>query len=376
MKNILLAVVGLSPQVVTETLYALHQQGRRVDAIHIITTRQGKEMIHSRLLAPGDGFYHRYLADHRIDPATIAFGSDHVHAVADENGIEIDDIENEEENERLIRYCLEITFRFTADPETAVFFSIAGGRKTMSACLMLAAELYGRPQDRVYHVLVSPEFESSRDFYYPPLESIPIELRDRNNQPYFKETRYARINLIPIPLLSVRERLTGDLLREPKDPATLMMNLIREEPLLLTVDLAAGKLTCRKRELDMMPARLALYAFFALRKRECPLTAPPGSCRGCTECYLDFQGISDRQRDITELYRKAAAGRELTEMSDSGILGLTAENFNSYKGKIRKNLERGFGAQDAARLAIVSVGRRPDTRYCLAIDRGKIRVVF
>lgn len=400
MKNILLAVVGLSPQVVTETLYALHQQGRRVDAIHIITTRQGKEMIHSRLLAPGDGFYHRYMADHGIDPATIAFGSDHVHAVADENGIEIDDIENEEENERLIRYCLEITFRFTADPETAVFFSIAGGRKTMSACLMLAAELYGRPQDRVYHVLVSPEFESNRDFYYPPRESIPIELRDRNNQPYFKETRYARINLIPIPLLSVRGRLTGDLLREPKDPATLMMNLIREEPFLLTVDLAAGKLICRKRELDMMPARLALYAFFALRKRECQRLAGPSehepsrtfphperektgkntgdivSCRGCTECYLDFQGISDRQREITELYRKAAAGRELTEMSDSGILGLTAENFNSYKGKIRKNLERGFGAQDAARLAIISVGRRPDTRYCLAIDRGKIRVVF
>jgi len=38
MKNILLAVVGLSPQVITETLFALHQQNRRVDAIHIITS--------------------------------------------------------------------------------------------------------------------------------------------------------------------------------------------------------------------------------------------------------------------------------------------------------------------------------------------------
>jgi CRISPR-associated protein Csx14 len=65
----------------------------------------------------------------------------------------------------------------------------------------------------------------------------------------------------------------------------------------------------------------------------------------------------------------------LTESSLTGILA-SLENFNSYKGKIRKNLERGFGAQDAARLAIVSIGRRPDTRYCLAIDRGKIRVVF
>ncbi|MBW2021016.1 MAG: TIGR02584 family CRISPR-associated protein, partial [Deltaproteobacteria bacterium] len=47
MKNILLAVTGLSPQVITETLFALHQQNRTVDAIHIITTRQGKEKINA-----------------------------------------------------------------------------------------------------------------------------------------------------------------------------------------------------------------------------------------------------------------------------------------------------------------------------------------
>ncbi|MFB3926224.1 MAG: CRISPR-associated ring nuclease [Syntrophales bacterium] len=47
MKNILLAVVGLSPQVITEILFALHQQDRKVDAIHIITTRKGKEQINA-----------------------------------------------------------------------------------------------------------------------------------------------------------------------------------------------------------------------------------------------------------------------------------------------------------------------------------------
>ena len=63
-------------------------------------------------------------------------------------------------------------------------------------------------------------------------------------------------------------------------------------------------------------------------------------------------------------------------MSDTGILGLNAENFNSYKGKIRKDFERGFGAYAAARLAVAAVGRRPDTRYGIGIDRDKIRVVF
>ena len=53
MKNILLAVCGLSPQVITETLFALHQTGRTVDAIHIITTQLGKERILDTLLEPG-----------------------------------------------------------------------------------------------------------------------------------------------------------------------------------------------------------------------------------------------------------------------------------------------------------------------------------
>lgn len=374
MRNILLAVVGLSPQVVTETLYALHEQGRRVDVLEIITTRQGKETIYALLLAQGDGRYHRYLADYGIDAATIDFSFDHIHTVTDKNGMEIDDITDEEDNESLLRCCLEVTFRLTRDPETAVFFSLAGGRKTMSACLMLAAQLYGRQQDRVYHVLISPEFESNRDFFYPPRESRAIELRDQENQPYFKETRYARVNLVPIPFFSVREQLTGDLLREPKDPATLMLNLIRDEPSVLTIDLLAGKLIFRKRELDMMPTRLALYAFFALQKKNC--TREVGNCRGCDDCYLDFTGVAGRQGEITKIYRQVAGGRDTWEMSDTGILGLNAENFNSYKGKIRKELERGFGAYATPQLAIEAVGHRPDTRYGIALDREKIRVVF
>ena len=153
MKNILLAVVGLTPQVITEALYALHQEGRAVNAIHIITTRGGKEAIHARLLASGQGAYYRYLKDYDLDPLGIEFGPENVHVLADHHGIEIDDIIGTEENEILLQTCLDHTCRLTASKDTAVYFLIAGGRKTMSACLAVAAQFYGRPQDRVYHVL-------------------------------------------------------------------------------------------------------------------------------------------------------------------------------------------------------------------------------
>ena len=142
MKTVLLAVCGLSPQIITETLYALYQSNRHVNAIHIITTRDGKEKIFSELFAGKSGHYYRYLEEYGIDPAIIDFGHRNIHVITDDHGIEIPDIINESHNEQLLKKCMELTFHFTKDPETAVFFSVAGGRKTMSSCLTLAAQMY------------------------------------------------------------------------------------------------------------------------------------------------------------------------------------------------------------------------------------------
>ncbi|MBC2711298.1 MAG: TIGR02584 family CRISPR-associated protein, partial [Desulfosarcina sp.] len=71
MKNILLAVTGLSPQVITETLYALNQMNRPVHAIHVITTRPGKDRLLSQLLDGGRGPYYRYLEEYGVPEAGI-----------------------------------------------------------------------------------------------------------------------------------------------------------------------------------------------------------------------------------------------------------------------------------------------------------------
>jgi len=374
MKNILLAVTGLSPQVITETLYALHQNNRKVDSIHVITTRYGKERLYADLLAGKSGYYFQYLEEYGIEPSSIDFGHSNVHVVSDEHGNEIPDIIRESDNEHLIKKCLELTFSFTSDPENCVLFSVAGGRKTMSSCLTLAAQMYGRKQDRLYHVLVSPEFESSKDFYYPPKKSRSVELRDKNGQPFFKETRYAEVNLIHIPFVSIREKLSPDLLTEPKDPATLMLALIKEDSYRLVVNLISRKIIYRTIELDLMPSRMALYAFFALQKKNCSKEVE--SCSDCTECFLDIQSIFEKQGEITELYRKVSGTRPLEEMSDTGIINLNADNFNMYKGKIKQDLLGRFGPYALKDLEIASVGSRPHTRYGIGMDRSKIEIVY
>jgi CRISPR-associated protein (TIGR02584 family) len=374
MKRILIAVCGLTPQVITETLYALHQQGRMPDAIRLLTTRQGKAACNAHLVSPVDGAYYRLLDDYGIAGDQIDFSSRHILTPVDELGREPDDIAGEEESEQFLQLCMEQVFEATRTDDSQVFFSIAGGRKTMGACLTLATHCYGRPQDRLFHVLVSSEFESNRDFFFPPAESTEITLRDSNGQPYRKETRFAKISLVSIPFFSIRERLTERHLKHPETPSSLMLSLVREKRPELTVDLPGRKLIWKGVECDLMPARLALYAFFALLKKDaaCRDTA----CKGCDACFVPVSGIFEREGMIADLYRRIEPGKDHDAMSDTGIRAISAENFNAYKSKLRRDLERAFGPLEADQLEIITRGRRPHTRYGLKLEREQLRIVL
>lgn len=350
MKRILLAICGLSPQVITETLYALHQEGRMPHGIRVITTRSGKEALYANLLSGDDGPYQRFLRHYGIEASAVEFGPRHVIAVRDHNGVEIDDITDEEENELFLSACMEVTFELTRDRDTQVFFSIAGGRKTMGACLAMAAQCYGRPEDRIFHVLVSPEFESCRDFYYPPPVSVPVTLQDRQGEPFVKETRYAKVTLVPMPFFPIRERLSDRHLKGPESPAALMLSLVREKRHELVIDLRERTVSWKGVQCDMMPAPLALFTFFAIAKKGADCERK--SCRGCDGCHLLAPEVLNQQERIAELYLTICGRRYIDEMSSTGVTSLNAENFNSYRSKANRLLEGAFGSIEVGRIGI------------------------
>ncbi|HPK21765.1 MAG TPA: CRISPR-associated ring nuclease Csm6 [Smithella sp.] len=369
MSNILLAIAGLSPQVITETLYALHQDGVAIDEIHVIATRIGRDAIVTQLLAPDDGQYFRYIKEYGIDPTSIHFSADTIHVLRDIKGTSITDITGEEENEILLKMCLTLAYRLTKNSQDAVFFSIAGGRKTMSACLMVAAQMYARPQDRIYHVLVSPEYEGHRDFFYPPVKPVVLELRDAQGQKIFKDTSYAKVTLVPIPFISLRKATKDGKTGRVQTPAQLFRHLIREKKQPLIIDLRQGKILYKKAELKMMPSRLALYAFLALQKQQCSRLRT--SCRNCTACYLDYRQISEEQNAITGFYHRLGGA-----VDHKGICALEIEELRTYVSKIRKDIQKAFGAQAADLLAVAAIGKRPDTRYGIALEREKICIII
>ncbi len=370
MRNVLLTVSGLAPQIITETIYALLHQGRKVDAVRVITTRQGRDRIFTGLFSPESRVLTNLLADFGLTRADLDFSSDNIQVLKTADGIELDDIISREDNEILLKNCLNTAFNLTKEKNTAVWFLVAGGRKTMTSCLTLAAQLYGRPQDRLLHVLVSPEFENSRGFWYPPHKTGLIKLHDSLGQPFYKESRFAKVRLITIPFISVRHLLAAHLLDQPRPPAELMQSMIRDPQRTLLVNLAEGKIVFNSIELDMHPARLALYAFFIERKKKCALEK---SCRGCNDCYLETTAII-ADREVTEMYRRIPGSRLLNEMSGSGISSLSKENFNSYKSKIRKDILNAFGQTHLNDLEISSSGERPQTRYGIALERKLIRL--
>ena len=373
MKRLLLAVCGLHPQVITETLYALHQEGRMVDGLRLITTRKGKEACLAHLLEPGNGRFFSFLSEYGISLASVDFAPRHILVVTDDRGRELDDISSEEDNEAFLRVCMEEAFECTRDEEQTVFFSIAGGRKTMGACLALAAQIYARPQDRIFHVLVSPEFESSWDFFFPPAKSTRARLLDDKGQPFFKETKYARVTLAPMPFFPLRGRLTDRMLKRPEAPGALMLSVVKEKRAELIVDLILRTLTWKGFQLDLSPAHMALYAFFVLSKKQC--IEGRETCRSCHECSIDYQSLNARQQEIARLHAMASAGGPAFVSSSSGIVSLSKENFNSYRAKINREIERRFGGVERERLGIMAVGKRPSTKYMIPLDRGRIRII-
>ncbi|MBW2739984.1 MAG: hypothetical protein JRE64_14325 [Deltaproteobacteria bacterium] len=130
----------------------------------------------------------------------------------------------------------------------------------------------------------------------------------------------------------------------------------------------------KKVEMDMMPAHLSLYAFFAMQKKNC--SKEVNNCGSCIDCFLNIHSIYKNQQEINDLYKKISGSRPLDEMSDTGITGLSSDNFNTYKAKIKANLLGRFGTYALKDLEIASKGTRPNTRYGIMIDRNKIEIVL
>ena len=173
-RTILVAGIGTTPAVLTETVWALAHQREPVvpDQIEVITTASGKAALTKAVLDGSPSVMDRLkaaLRKEKIDvEGKLVFGTASIKVIPDAKGNELDDLRTGDDNLKAADFMLRVLRGF-ATSDTTIHCSIAGGRKTMSALLFSCMTLVGREQDKVYHVLVPPEFECGTEppFFFP-----------------------------------------------------------------------------------------------------------------------------------------------------------------------------------------------------------------
>ncbi|MGL6260376.1 CRISPR-associated ring nuclease Csm6 [Vibrio sp. WXL210] len=270
-KNILLAVTGMSPAVVTETIYALHQEGTTIDEIQIITTKKGKKQAWLTLGVSKNNQptpLEKLQRDYQI-PA-IKFDESSIHVVPDAKGNLVEDARTKEDQVALADFITQKVRELTSDQNNTLFASLAGGRKTMTFFLGYAMSLFGRRQDSLSHVLVTPGYETLTEFYYP----TPYVDTHTNRDGEKLDARDAQVELADIPFIRMREEMPTRLI-DAKQPSTYsetveLMNLLEEEPkLTIHVDGKSSKVLLNGKELILTPVNKMFYCWLAVRAKYC-----------------------------------------------------------------------------------------------------------
>ncbi len=272
-RNILLCIAGISPQIITETLFALTQNQKvKIDEIRVITTLDGRDKVTESLLDKETGIFHQFCRDFGIEPSSIKFDETCISLLHTPKGEMLKDVRTPEEYELAGDKICEIVRELCKDENTRIYASAAGGRKTMSIYLTLAMSLFGRAEDELSHVLVNEGFESNKFFYPPPK---PTEIDYFNPQTKITKkvnTADAKIYLAPIPFIRLRgigqenqkfveARNYGEIV----DEAQKVLD-IREKEYDLQIDVKNLSAFVRGQKIKFTPRELYFYLMFVRLK--------------------------------------------------------------------------------------------------------------
>jgi CRISPR-associated protein (TIGR02584 family) len=156
--------------------------------------------VHAQLLAPTAGHFYSLCREYGLDAAAIDV---HIHILTDATQVPLDDLRTAADNAAVADQIATLVRQLTSAPITRLFCSLAGGRKTQSALLGFALQLYGRPQDCLLHVLVDAGFENHPDFFYLPCTSRLL----RTPAGRWLDAHTARIDVAEMPYLRLRDKL-------------------------------------------------------------------------------------------------------------------------------------------------------------------------
>lgn len=194
---VLISVVGMSPAVVTESIWGLHQERPELvpDEVVVYTTRLAWENLHKALFSGQEGASVWVDLQQKVG-RNITLRK---RIFEDNQGGELPDIVTSADQElvadQLLRGIREL--KNPQQGECRVVASVAGGRKSMSALMYAAMSLGAEADDLITHVLADETATSCPAFFFPAQQQQ--ELVNRKGEPF--TAAKVQIDLAEIPFV-------------------------------------------------------------------------------------------------------------------------------------------------------------------------------
>lgn len=355
-KKILLLVSGMSPQIITETLYALITQAQPwvPDEVHLITTQQGRSNAIGQLLNEKTRIFEQLLSDYAV-VQPVLFDQNTIHII-EHSGKQLEDLRTPDENQAAADCISEKIRQFTQDENIELHVSLAGGRKTMGFYAGYALSLFGRAQDKLSHVLVSDRYESS-DFYYPaPIPDTHwIKARDGSTL----DTHRAQVWLADIAFVRMRDGLPEKLLKGGSSfSETITLANKASGHIKFIVNPLAGQVECNGEIVNIEKALMPLLTWAAERHIQ---KLPP------IEALVE--GDKDKERvyanellRIADSYDISLSIKTQTALDKNGF---TQKDLQEKVSKIVKKFESSLGYALASRCKLANTEASGGKGYAL-----------
>lgn len=346
----LLCVTGLSPQIVTETLWALAQKPEwsPPEAIRLITTEEGAGQAAALLPAA--------LAE-LSGELGVTLPAPVITLIRAPDGRALRDVETEEDNIAAADIITAEIRRATADPDVDLHVSIAGGRKTLGCLAAMALSLFGRPGDRLSHVLVPFPFQGRPDFFFP---SRTPRLLPRAGGPPLN-TQDCRVVLADIPFVRLRGIWKAEQIAESYAAA---VHAVQEAltPAELVIDVPRREVRYGRMTRQLPPSLLGTLLWLARRRRTGggPVHGRNADTEDWLACIIEAAG-DPAHRSVADA-RRAFRG--------DGTAELLAEKVSRLNRIARETL-----GPEAPPYLIRREGRRPYTGYQLATPADAITII-
>jgi CRISPR-associated protein (TIGR02584 family) len=300
LETVLLAVTGMSPAVLTETIWALAQEPEPIlpTRVIVVTTADGRREMERQLFGPEPRFGGRTpwealraalaAAGHDLS-GHLRFGTtgDDIRVITGCDPVtgrtrELADLRTPADNEAAADFLLEQVRALVENPDTRLVASLAGGRKTMGALLYACLTLVGRETDRLTHVLVNEPFDTVRGFWFPGQPGGPVtraegrgtrgEGKDAKGEVAF-DPATARVELADVPFVPLRNLFQRELGR-PAGRFGVLVESCREqvrsaagESVHLTVEQSRCEIEVNGTRVKLAPREHLVLLFLAARAK-------------------------------------------------------------------------------------------------------------